>query len=74
MAPEVLCKQIHSYPVDYYAIGIITYELILGKVIYFILYSDHTMGIIESKFETVFYQNNIFLKNPNFHQDTNLKL
>lgn len=25
MAPEVLCKQVHSYPVDFYAIGVITY-------------------------------------------------
>jgi serine/threonine protein kinase len=25
MAPEVLCKQVHSYPVDFYAVGIITY-------------------------------------------------
>lgn len=25
MAPEVLCKQVHAYPVDFYAIGIITY-------------------------------------------------
>lgn len=31
MAPEVLCKQIHSYPVDFYAIGIIGYELMMGK-------------------------------------------
>jgi len=32
MAPEVLCKQMHSYEVDFYAIGIIAYELMLGKV------------------------------------------
>lgn len=31
MAPEVLNKQIHSYPVDFYAIGIITHELMVGK-------------------------------------------
>ena len=36
MAPEVLCKQVHSYPVDFYALGIITYELILGKVLLFL--------------------------------------
>ena len=32
MAPEVLCKQIHSYPVDFYAVGIMAHELMLGKV------------------------------------------
>lgn len=31
MAPEVLCKQGHSYGADYYAVGIITYELMLGR-------------------------------------------
>jgi serum/glucocorticoid-regulated kinase 1/serum/glucocorticoid-regulated kinase 2 len=31
MAPEVLCKQVHSFTVDLYAIGIITYELMMGK-------------------------------------------
>lgn len=32
MAPEVLCKQMHSFEVDFYAIGIIAHELMLGKV------------------------------------------
>jgi len=32
MAPEVLCKQMHSYEVDFYAIGIIAHELMLGRV------------------------------------------
>ena len=31
MAPEVICKQVHSFPVDFYAIGIISYELMMGK-------------------------------------------
>ena len=31
MAPEVLCRQDHSYSVDYFAIGIITHELMLRK-------------------------------------------
>ena len=30
MAPEVLCAQNHSYPVDFYAIGIMGYEFMLG--------------------------------------------
>lgn len=31
MAPEVICKQVHSYPVDFYALGIICFELMIGK-------------------------------------------
>ena len=30
MAPEVLCAQNHSYPVDYFAIGVLGYEFMLG--------------------------------------------
>lgn len=31
MAPEVLCRQDHSYPVDYFAVGIIAHELMLRR-------------------------------------------
>ena len=31
MAPEVMCKQNHSFGIDYYAVGIIGYELMLGR-------------------------------------------
>lgn len=31
MAPEVMCRQNHSFVVDYYALGVITYELMMGK-------------------------------------------
>lgn len=31
MAPEVMCRQPHTYAVDYYAVGIIAYECMLGK-------------------------------------------
>jgi len=31
MAPEVMCKQNHGVSVDYYAVGIITYECMLGR-------------------------------------------
>lgn len=27
-----MCKQAHSYPVDYFALGVIGYEFMLGKV------------------------------------------
>lgn len=32
MAPEVMCKQNHGVAVDYYAIGVLAYELMMGKV------------------------------------------
>ena len=35
MAPEVICKQVHSVTVDFYAVGIICYELMLGKRPYY---------------------------------------
>lgn len=31
MAPEVLCRQSHSFGVDYFAMGVITYEMIMGR-------------------------------------------
>jgi serine/threonine protein kinase len=31
MAPEVMCRQDHGFPVDFYAVGIIAYELMLGR-------------------------------------------
>jgi serine/threonine protein kinase len=31
MAPEVILKLNHTYCVDYYAIGVIGYEMITGK-------------------------------------------
>lgn len=31
MAPEVLGAQNHSYEVDYYALGVVAYELIMGR-------------------------------------------
>lgn len=31
MAPEVMLRRAHSYQVDYYALGVITYELMLGR-------------------------------------------
>lgn len=31
MAPEVMCRQPHSYAVDYFAMGVIAYEFMLGR-------------------------------------------
>jgi len=32
MAPEVITKTNHSFAVDFFALGVIAYELMLGKV------------------------------------------
>jgi hypothetical protein len=32
IAPEVMCRQNHSYSVDYFAVGVICYEFMLGRV------------------------------------------
>lgn len=32
MAPEVICRQNHGVAVDYFALGVIAYEMMLGKV------------------------------------------
>lgn len=31
LAPEVMCRHNHGIAVDYYALGIITYECMIGK-------------------------------------------
>ena len=31
MAPEVMCRQSHAFEVDYYALGVICFELMLGR-------------------------------------------
>jgi serine/threonine protein kinase len=32
MAPEVINRENHSFPVDFFALGVIAYECMLGKV------------------------------------------
>ena len=32
MAPEVMCRQNHGVAVDYFAVGVIAYECMMGKV------------------------------------------
>ena len=33
MAPEVMCRQNHGIAVDYFALGVIGYEFMMGRVI-----------------------------------------
>jgi serine/threonine protein kinase len=37
MAPEVICKMDHSYAVDFFALGVIAYEFMIGKVLFWLL-------------------------------------
>ena len=32
MAPEVMCRQVHGVASDYFAVGVIAYECMIGKV------------------------------------------
>ena len=54
MAPEVMCKQNHGVTADYFAIGIIAYECMMGKVCW--SYRDHIWGKLEEKSETKYLQ------------------
>ncbi len=55
MAPEVMCRQNHGVAVDYFAVGVIGYECMFGKVIQSNI-SAHTLGKIVKRSETTFYQ------------------
>ena len=35
MAPEVMCRQNHTFAVDYYALGVLAYEFMLGRRPYY---------------------------------------
>ena len=37
MAPEVMCRQNHGVGVDYYAVGVIAYECMIGRVFLLII-------------------------------------
>lgn len=61
MAPEVMCRQNHGFAVDYYALGVIAYECMLGRVAYEPHVPahlndsnprDHTVGEIDGKSAT----------------------
>jgi len=54
MSPEVICRMNHSFEADFFALGVIIYELIFGTVLLNLL-RDHTSGIQESKFGKRFW-------------------
>lgn len=43
LAPEVMCRQNHGYAADYYAVGVIVYECMMGRVRYSV-YSIETLS------------------------------
>lgn len=38
IAPEVMCRQPHTFAVDYFALGVLAYEFMLGRVDFLNLY------------------------------------
>ena len=61
MAPEVMCRQNHTTSVDYFAVGVMAYECMFGKVtihhFLMLFYRGHISANHEKKSETTFFQN-----------------
>ena len=56
LAPEVMCRQNHGVAVDYFAVGVMAYECMFGRVNLFIiiLNRDLTWGSRGRRSETTF--------------------
>ena len=43
-APEVMCRQPHTYAVDYFALGVLCYEFMLGRVLIIVKTQETVFG------------------------------
>ena len=63
MAPEVMCKQNHGIAADFFAVGVIAYECMIGKVYFIAIFMNR--GLIKVKhvkiFESKFWQSKLLL-------------
>ena len=79
MAPEVMCRQNHGVAVDYFAVGVIGYECMMGRVrtleIYFNFVNRDLMLVKqEKKLGIIFWPNKFKLKGMKFLLDGALKV
>lgn len=72
MAPEVMCRQNHGVASDYFAVGIIAYECMMGKVLKYLKNRDHIQEKQERKLE-IKYQLNKSKSNQIKYQMDGLK-
>ena len=57
MAPEVMCRQRHTVSVDYFAVGVMAYECMNGRVrkqLVILMFSGHMWGNQGRRFVTIF--------------------
>jgi hypothetical protein len=54
-----MCRQNHGVAVDYFAVGVMAFECMFGRVSYFksYLFRDHTLASPEKKLEITSCQN-----------------
>jgi serine/threonine protein kinase len=64
MAPEVMCRQNHGIAVDYYALGIICYECMMGRV--FHLSRGRMWGNAEKTSEIAYFPSKYKSKNQTY--------
>jgi len=48
LAPEVMCRQNHGVAVDYFALGVMAYEFMMGRVNFYSPYFDSYHSKIET--------------------------